>query len=118
MSVKIAKAEELNQSRELQSLRALTKSKANSSSEHIVYLIDDFIHKGPNGDHQCLVFELLGPTVDIEVACAHSGNGRIDTDTIVRISSQMLKALAFMHKAGYAHGGTVTYDLLTLHHLI
>ena len=32
-------------------------------SQRIVKLLDHFIHEGPNGKHQCLVFELLGPSV-------------------------------------------------------
>lgn len=28
--------------------------------KHIVELLDHFIHKGPNGDHVCMVFEVLG----------------------------------------------------------
>ena len=30
-------------------------------SEYIVQLLGDFLHEGPNGCHQCLVIELLGP---------------------------------------------------------
>ncbi|KIX09757.1 uncharacterized protein Z518_00838 [Rhinocladiella mackenziei CBS 650.93] len=87
VSVKIANAERTNRSRELQVLRALAQySNVNPGSEHIVQLLDDFLHEGPNGCHQCLVFELLGPT------CQHN------------VSTQMLEAVAFMHEAGYAHG--------------
>ena len=52
-------------SRELQNLRHLEKhSQGSLSSNYIVQLLDSFMHEGPNGDHQCLVFELLGPSVD------------------------------------------------------
>jgi len=106
VSVKIAKAERTKQSRELQILRALAQySNKNPGSEHIVRLLDDFLHEGPNGCHQCLVFELLGPTVNIMVNDAHHFGERLDTDVIIRISTQMLEAIAFMHEAGYAHGG-------------
>ena len=33
-------------------------------SKYIVRLLDSFVHHGPNVQHQCLVFELLGPTID------------------------------------------------------
>ena len=65
--------------------------------------------------HQCLVFELLGPTVNTMVDDAHHFGERLDADTIIRISTQILEAVAFMHEAGYAHGGTATYCLLISH---
>ena len=116
VSVKITRADRTNQSRELQSLRALAQySNGNPGFEHIVQLLDDFVHEGPNGYHQCLVFELLGPTVSTMVNDAHHFGERLDTDMIIRISTQVLEAVASMHEAGYAHGGTVTYSLLTSH---
>ena len=115
VSVKIAKAERTKQSRELQILRALAQySNKNPGSEHIVRLLDDFLHEGPNGCHQCLVFELLGPTVNIMVNDAHHFGERLDTDVIIRISTQMLEAVAFIHEAGYAHGGIATCGLVIL----
>ena len=109
MSVKIIIADRTNQSRELHSLRALAEySKGNLGSKNIVQLLDDFLHKGPNGCHQCLVFELLGPTVDIIVNDCHKEGERLDTETLLKISTQLLQAVAFIHEAGYAHGGIVS----------
>ena len=125
VSIKIAKADRLHQFRELQSLQSLAKASTSSLAfEHIVELRDDFVHKGPNGSHQCLVFELLGPTLETEIKREKSAEMRIDPDTVIRISIQILKALTFMHKAGYAHGGTdhlhSTYpvSIRLLHYLI
>ena len=102
--VKITKADRRKNSRELRSLRALAQfSNLNPGSKYIVSLLDDFIHEGPNGCHQCLVFELLGPTVHQAVNDAHYFRERLDTDTIIRASSQMLDGLAFLHEVGYAH---------------
>lgn len=45
-------------------LQALAKRcPAGLSSKYIIQLLDGFLHEGPNGTHQCLVFELLGPTL-------------------------------------------------------
>lgn len=116
MSVKITKAERTKQSRELQILRALAQcSNNNPGSEHIVRLLDDFLHEGTNGCHQCLVFELLGSTVITMVNDAHHFGERLDTDVIIRISTQMLEAVVIMHEAGYAHGGIAACGLVTLH---
>ena len=112
MSVKIVTADRTNRSRELQNLRALAEhSKGGLGSEYIVQLLDDFLHEGPNGCHQCLVFELLGPTVNIIVNDYYEEGERLDTETLLKISTQLLQAVAFMHEAGYAHGGIVDYSL-------
>lgn len=113
VSVKIITAERTNQSRELHGLRSLAEySKGSLGSEYIVQLLDDFLHEGPNGCHQCLVFELLGPTVGIFVNDYYDEGERVDTETILKISTQLLQAVAFMHEAGYAHGGMVSRSKL------
>ena len=114
VSVKIIIADRTNQSRELHNLRALAEH-SKGGSEHIVQLLDDFLHEGPNGCHQCLVFELLGPTVSIYVNDHHEDGERLDTETLLKISTQLLQAVAFMHKAGYAHGGIVDYSLFAFY---
>ena len=51
-------------SRELGVLQALhQRAKGYLGHNGIVPWLDHFDHDGPNGRHQCLVFELLGPTV-------------------------------------------------------
>ncbi|KAL4911993.1 kinase-like domain-containing protein [Aspergillus aurantiobrunneus] len=91
--------------RELQNLRHLEKhSQGSLSSNYIVQLLDFFTHKGPNGDHQCLVFELLGPTVDKILVDYHENNDKPFPETVLRISTQLLKAVRFIHNAGMCHG--------------
>jgi serine/threonine-protein kinase SRPK3 len=97
-------ADHTNNSRELGNLRYL------AGCSQIVQLLDDFIHQGPNGTHQCLVFELLGPTIDFIIADIYGPTGSVEDGlepkTILRLSEQLLQALALIHEAGYAHGGT------------
>jgi serine/threonine protein kinase len=108
VSVKITKAERTDQSRELQALRALAQySSVYPGFEYIVRLLDDFLLKGPNGCHQCLVFDLLRPTLNTMVDDVHHFRERLETDIIIRVSTQILKAVDYMHEAGYAHVGTV-----------
>ncbi|OMH81594.1 Protein kinase dsk1 [Zancudomyces culisetae] len=40
--------------------RAATSSPTHRGYKHVVLLIDHFEHKGPNGVHVCMVFEVLG----------------------------------------------------------
>lgn len=93
-------------SQELQNLKFLEKhSQGRLSSSYIVQLLDSFTHEGPNGVHQCLVFELLGPSVDKVLADYHEGHDSLCTETILQMSTQLLKAIKFIYSAGMCHGG-------------
>jgi serine/threonine-protein kinase SRPK3 len=108
VSIKIVKAKWSDQSRELLTLRALSElAKGNLGSKYIVQLLDDFRIEGPNGSHLCLVLELLGPTINITVDDYHQVGERLDAESIVKISTQLLEALTFLHEKGFAHGGIV-----------
>ncbi|KAI9676538.1 MAG: hypothetical protein M1817_000697 [Caeruleum heppii] len=112
VSVKIVMADRTYESRELHNLRELAKySRGSLHYGHIVQLLDDFIHEGPNGCHQCLVFELLGPTVHMIINDCNEVQERLDSETVLQISTQMLESVAFMHEAGYAHGDWVGWPI-------
>lgn len=49
------------------------------------------------------MFELLGPTVNIIVNDYHKEGELLDTETLFKISTQLLQAATFMHEAGYMH---------------
>ena len=103
VSIKIKTANSTEHSHELGALRALQEMEA---SPYIVKQIDDFLHHGPNGYHQCLVFELLGPSVDFVLNdCDDDGEDQLDPETILKITTQMLQAISSIHAAGYIHGG-------------
>lgn len=92
--------------RELQNLKHLERhSRGSLSTHYIVQLLDSFTHKGPNGVHPCLVFELLGPSVDKALADYHEGHDKLCSDTVLRMSTQLLEAVKFIHSAGLCHGG-------------
>lgn len=108
------KADSPEDPRELHNLKLLEGYASEGlSAKYVVQLLDEFSHQGPNGIHQCLVFELLGPSVaDVfnyyieSAACA----GKQNQDgfyplTILRLSKQLLEAVRFIHHAGMCHGG-------------
>jgi serine/threonine-protein kinase SRPK3 len=103
-------AEDTEQSRELLNLQSLQEK---YPSQHLVQLLDSFIHQGPNGSHQCLVFELLGPTVDFVVTRYREDGESLEPETILRLTKQLLQSIAYLHKAGYAHGGQSNIILFT-----
>ena len=116
VSIKIITAESSKQSAELRNFLSLARHRqGHLHSKYIVQLLDDFFHQGPNGTHQCLVFELLGPTVhavvqdtvDAVVQEIYEGLDVLEPETILRMSEQLLQAINFIHEVGYAHGGMV-----------
>lgn len=116
VSIKIMTADTTAYSHELSILESLAKScKGSLDSRYIVQLLDEFSHQGPNGTHQCLVFELLGPTLDMvtsDYSDYDDREERLEPDTVLRISEQLLNAIAFVHEAGYGHGGMTSHAML------
>lgn len=68
-------------------------------------LLDWFSVEGPNGCHNCLVTELLGPSL----GSVHSLYSQLEQvlrpETILRASTQLLQGIDFIHQAGLVHGG-------------
>lgn len=96
----------VEKSRELSNFQYLDeKCLGNLSANYIVQLLNSFVHKGPNGVHQCLIFELLGPSVDHVLKDYRELHDKLEADIILRISRQLLKAVHFIHSSGMCHGG-------------
>lgn len=95
-----------NELRELCNLRLLEQhSEGRLSSHYIVQLLDSFSHEGPNGAHQCLVLELLGPSITKVVQEYYDCDEEMLPEVITRMSAQLLKAVQFVHSAKTCHGG-------------
>jgi len=68
-----------------------------AAKDHVVTLLDHFRHVSPNGEHDCLVFEPMGPDI---VACF----GRSIPDQHRRsIGRQFLSAQECIHDLGVVH---------------
>ena len=76
---------------------------------HIVTLLDSFKHDGPNGEHECLVFELMGPAVE---ACYDPDYNPIPAKQAKSICKQLLTALKCLHNLGIAHSDLNPGNLL------
>jgi serine/threonine-protein kinase SRPK3 len=96
---------------ELHSLQSLGAHYPGSpSSKYIVQLLEQFVHKGPNGSHQCLVLELLGPSINAVIHHQNKQKQRLTPNTILKFSKQLLQAIDFMHSTGFAYGGMLEHD--------
>ena len=69
---------------------------------HVSHLLDDFEHRGPNGTHVCLIFELMGETLG---SFAGWYGGMVDDDVMRAMTRQLLWAVKFAHDNGVIHTG-------------
>ena len=70
--------------------------------EHAIQLLDTFTHKGPNGVHVVMVFEVLGENL-LGLIRRYKHRG-IPVVFVKQIAKQLLSALDFLHrKCGVIH---------------
>ncbi|MCJ1253632.1 hypothetical protein MMC24_001444 [Lignoscripta atroalba] len=104
VTLKIAVSETTGKSKELRVFRRLSAGKLNNhpGSRHVLRLLDDFEHTGPNGTHICLAFDVLGPSV--KARAERFGDGRLPGSIAREISRQALLGLDCLHQQGVTHG--------------
>lgn len=77
--------------------------KSHPGYKYICQLVDDFEHDGPNGSHVCLVFELMGETLDsFRVWFAKH---MLPNVLMRKFTGQLLMALDYVHDCGVIHTG-------------
>ncbi|KAI1129805.1 serine protein kinase [Nemania abortiva] len=84
---------------------------APEGADYITPLLSEFDQHGPNGIHQCLVFEPMGPSVntmleELPQFKSHTSGKemRYPPWMAKSILKQCLQALAFLHENGITHG--------------
>jgi serine/threonine-protein kinase SRPK3 len=112
VAIKIKKAhdstDDLDKDPEIQAMIALEKHYLEGPQDRprgFIQLFDWFRHEGPNGIHNCLVMELLGPSLETILRTNVEMEDFLAPDTILRTSRQLLEAIEFAHQAGFVHGG-------------
>jgi serine/threonine-protein kinase SRPK3 len=107
VALKILVAEISENNRELKVLRALKELGAETGSHHVMQLFDQFHVEGPNGKHECLVLEFLGPSIS-DVLDSHFNDTQLPGHLAKTIA---LVGIAFLHEHGIAHGGAIDIKL-------
>jgi serine/threonine-protein kinase SRPK3 len=75
--------------------RVTTSSESHPGRSHVVGLVDDFRHNGPNGSHVCMVFEVLGENLlGLIKRYQHRG---VPTHIVRQIAKQILLGLDYLH---------------------
>lgn len=76
--------------------RIVKANPSNPGRKHVVSLLDSFEHKGPNGVHVCMVFEVLGENLlGLIKRWNHRG---IPMPLVKQITKQVLLGLDYMHR--------------------
>ena len=71
-------------------------------------MLDHFQLDGPNGTHDCLVLELLGPSVP-DLLDAHFRGERLPGKLAKKIAKQVLLGLDYLHQQKIGHGGGLAF---------
>ena len=76
-----------------------------SGREFVVQLIDEFEYTGPNGIHCCIISEVLGPLLSLDIKELYPSE-EYPISLAKRIVAQITRGLEYLHHCGVVHGGT------------
>ncbi|KAF7322174.1 Protein kinase [Mycena kentingensis (nom. inval.)] len=104
-SLKILKSEK-NSSAERAVLEHLAKTYdgEEEGSRHVARILDHFVHEGTNGQHLCIVGDVLGPSIAIDPLAWLYEDSQLPPDMARRFCGQIALGVAYLHKRGIAHG--------------
>ncbi|EKM56195.1 uncharacterized protein PHACADRAFT_257281 [Phanerochaete carnosa HHB-10118-sp] len=74
----------------------LSPAQTHSGKSHVISFLDHFRHKGPNGTHVCMVFEVLGENL-LGLIKRHQNKG-VPMHLVKQIAKQILLGLDYMHR--------------------
>lgn len=114
VAVKILMADQSQDDCPEMRMTALLKSfdtRNEEGASHICLPLDYLHITGPNGDHLCLVYPVLGPRASRVLA-----NFESPDRTVRNLCRQVVQALVHLHRQGICHGGKLSpaesHDLL------
>ncbi|KAL5335545.1 protein kinase [Aspergillus crustosus] len=86
----------------LTKIREVSRTSSHDGRNYISQLLEQFRHTGPNGQHVCLVFDVLGYHMDYQAA--KHVEGRLPLKAMKVITRQLLLGLDFLHtECGVIH---------------
>ncbi|KAI0809592.1 kinase-like protein [Xylaria sp. FL0064] len=111
VAVKISVSERGERNREFKVLLAIAAIRSEQpGSRHLMPMLDHFQLDGPNGTHDCLVLELLGPSVP-DLLDARFRGERLPGKLAKKIAEQALLGLDYLHQQKIGHGDLHTRNL-------
>ncbi|KAG6179775.1 hypothetical protein E4U36_005350 [Claviceps purpurea] len=100
----------------LDKIRDVSRESSHEGRKHVLPLNEQFNHRGPNGDHVCLTFDVLG--YNLYHKSVKYKDQRLPVKAAKEIIRQLLKGLDFLHReCGIIHtdlkGTNVLFELET-----
>ncbi|KID93042.1 Protein kinase-like domain protein [Metarhizium guizhouense ARSEF 977] len=74
----------------------VSRQSSHEGRAHVSHLLNKFKHKGPNGEHVCLVFDVLGHHLGFQTVKYE--DGRLPVKTVKLIAKHLLLGLDFLHR--------------------
>ncbi|KLJ09852.1 hypothetical protein EMPG_14723 [Blastomyces silverae] len=110
IKISVAERDRDAETRELQIMKQLS-TLHHPCLKYVMRMLDDFSLKGPNGSHQCHVYELLRPNIS-DTITAHFPSGRLPGKVAKVIAKQCLIGLDGLHQRNIGHGDLHTRNLV------
>lgn len=80
----------------LSRLSDISEKSTHAGRHYVLPLLDHFTHEGPNGEHACLVFDVLGHNLANDIATDE--DGRLPLKAAKAFTRQLLLGLDFLHR--------------------
>ncbi|KAL5511950.1 SKY1_2 [Sanghuangporus vaninii] len=77
--------------------RIISSDPTHPGRRHVIAFLDHFRHRGPNGTHVCMVFEVLGENL-LGLIRRHQNKG-VPIHLVKQIAKQILLGLDYMHRS-------------------
>jgi serine/threonine-protein kinase SRPK3 len=88
----------------LSQISEVSRRSSHQGRNYVSHLLEQFTHTGPNGEHVCLAFDVLGHHLDFQAAKYE--DGKIPVRAVKVIARQLLLGLDFLHReCGIIHTG-------------
>lgn len=118
MSLKVLRADcyggshDIFETEILSKILEISKEKSHEGRNYVLHVLDTFKHKGPNGEHVCLVFDVLGHHLDFQTAKYE--DEKLPVKTVKVLARQLLLGLDFLHReCGVIHTGMIEETVCT-----
>jgi serine/threonine-protein kinase SRPK3 len=100
VALKILAASESSNGRELAMLAYIQNTSSDHSGRnHVAQMLDHFDLCGPNGQHLCVVFEVLGPSIgSLRGSSGSDHHMKLRPDVARDLAKQCREALSFLHE--------------------
>jgi len=81
-----------------------SRSRKHPGSDHVLVPLDHFKVHGPNGEHDVMVFQVIGP----QLSAMQEDRPSLIRQAIKPLTHQIALGISFLHDCGVVHAGQPT----------